>query len=1308
MNMNNNDDRLSLSARAKNNNYRYYIVTLSVEGMMCQNSCGSTVENALLQSCHGDVVNAHVSHRDKSAIVCVDLHHKDQHRPNLIFDLDEKRSGGGCQILDNELQKVVEAVGFDCALISACYSHTAYMFYIITLGVEGMMCQKSCGSTVQNALLKSCRGNVVNVHVSHRNKNAIVCVDLQQMQELLPLDISNKDKKSTFHEVVFMELRNSVETVGFDCMLISSMFSNAVTTTISANVVATVSDEDTKITNGLPLSSSKSSHDNKPNTTNISDIGHGIIVVEIGGMSCTSCTGRVERALMTNQVLSAAAIDVRINLATSRGKIQFQGCHFRDVDDDNNDGHPQQAYKATKNDDNHDDIEKGYRLVEAQPNILPTLPELAENCIQVIQSEGYQCELLEISSLSNNKDDKKNTMRGMSLHENASKLNSSQRNELNSWRNHLIVSLVCTIPLLILKYIEMHDQHHPNERNNKISIEWIIFVLSSLVQFGVGYRFNIAAYHSLKRGGDGERRMGMDALVTMGTTAAYVYSCVVLFFDSICRSSHKTYDTVSSNDICEQFEISNLAPSFETSAMLLTFVTLGKFLETYAKNKTADAISLLMQLQPTTAYRVINNSDDTDYNKVASLSTEEISLEEISVGDYIVVLPGSRIPTDGVLIAHEGRNEQITNSTTTTNKKNTSNGRRIYVDESALSGEPFPVAKAKDDALFGGCVNQNSLFCMKVTATGNNTMIARIVRLIEDAQTNKAPIESYADLVASYFVPTVLSISFSTFLSWMIMGYYYYYVEGMQRDSSSISNVFFHAIMCAISVMVVACPCALGLATPTAVMVGTGVGAANGLLIKGGAVLEEAHAVDTVVFDKTGTLTTGKAVLGDLVDLTGGKDDIHIGRPASLGSMTATKDNNTVLWLASCAEAGSEHPLAQAIVNYGRNTWGNDVICAKDGVIVSDYHVSPGEGVECKVQKEGWGIHWVRVGKKSWVDEGNISNNVGNSIGVGDLEVLKLRQKGQIGIYLSITTDPHNDNNTNNSNCQNKNDDLLPIAPKRKILAVLGIVDPLKEDAKSCIVALQKNLDVDVWMCTGDHEVTAMAVALKVGINSSNVCFNVSPEGKADFIKHLKQQPKRIKEKKNKRISNNNKRVVAMVGDGINDAVALTLANVGIAVGAGTDLAVEAADIVLVRNQITDVVIVLHLSRVVFDRIYSNFFLAMGYNTLAMPLAAGALYPLTNWTLPPAFAGLMMACSSVSVVMNSLSLRWCYRKPVINDVNGYSISPRNLGWCFCNPLSLLLAKGERGYNNESGHARVVREKETLSSSTKGNHSYQTF
>ena len=784
------------------------------------------------------------------------------------------------------------------------------------------------------------------------------------------------------------------------------------------------------------------------------------------------------------------------------------------------------------------------------------LEAIADVCCQVVTKGGYDCSILQLGSHSN-----------VTLGQNAAQLEQSRQSELYAWQRLLLISTALTIPLVTLHHFKIHALMIGSPSLQ----EWIMLGLATPIQFGIGWRYYKAAFNGWING----RFLGMDFLIVMGTSASYLYSILVF-------AAQLIGDSIS------------MEPTFATGAMLFTFVTLGKFMEAYAKGKTASALQALMELQPHSALKVVGLERDVDCSvDLASLETVDVAAADVRAGDYLYVLPGARIPADGVLIA------------------SSDSSKNAYIDESALSGEPFPVVKHINEEIFGATVNQLSTLLIKVTASGNSTVLAKIVQLMEQAQSQKAPIQAQVDIVACIFAPTVLVLSFLTLICWLIFNHG--------------ENRFFLAIMSSISVIVVACPCALGLATPTAVMVGTGIGASYGLLIKGGAVLEGAHGINTVILDKTGTLTTGKAVLNQVKEFIYANDEILKNLPDRVPRQ------HIVLWLAACAEKQSEHPLAKAIVNAAKVVWGGDVTCSHNGVKVSDFNITVGSGVECLIQEPHWGEWRVRVGNRAWAKEALLNRDETIVESIGDTEIEEIRQSGKVGVYVSVLSE---EQNLERVDCSGK-------PHSRNVVGVLGISDPVEAEAKSTVLALQM-MGIDVWMCTGDDEITALAVAREVGIDEANVCAGVKPEGKADLVTRLRKR----RSHQGGGFSGPRYGRVAMVGDGINDAVALARSDVGIALGAGAEVAVEAADMVLVRSSLHDVVVALHLSRVVFHRIRLNFVWAMGYNLLALPFAAGALYPLLSWRLPPEFAGLMMAFSSVSVVTSSLLLR-TYRKPVI-------------------------------------------------------------
>lgn len=1048
--------------------------------------------------------------------------------------------------------------------------------YVAHLRVEGMMCQKNCGSTVENAIRQL--PGTIEAHASHALHYAYVKSTSPSIEE---------------------DAIDAIECVGFDAFAANNNSSNSnsqTTTKIHLHVEGMMCQKNCGTTvrnallgmpgcqeaeasfakqyasvtcdfltdnNGSSSSSSSSSWMDKIKALQeaavdtIECVGFDASIISedeamhlmetqpqsntpppseefvdeqlnasdntatltVGGMSCAVCVGRVERLLLGVDGVTQASVA----LTTHRARIQV--------------GSPQQQ----------------------------SIDDIAETCARIVTEGGYDCSILQIGSGGG----------GTTLAENAANMEESRRHEMQTWKNLLYLSVILTLPLVILHYHSFValQTFVPSLQQT------MMLILATLVQIIVGKRYYKAAWKGWSNG----RFLGMDFLVVMGTSAAYLYSLLVYLSQFI---SGNTF---------------SLDPVFATGAMLFTFVTFGKFLEAYAKGKTASALQTLMELQPQLAFQVLTNGEELDSNvDMSALETTEVTSSDVKVGDYLYVMPGARIPADGVLIATSD-----------------SHAKHAYVDESALSGEPFPVAKAIGSQLYGATVNQLSSLLIRVTAAGNTTVLAKIVQLMEQAQSQKAPIQAQADKIACVFAPTVLGLSFLTLLGWLLL------FDG--------ENKFFLAIMSSISVIVVACPCALGLATPTAVMVGTGVGASHGLLIKGGAVLEGAHGVDTVVFDKTGTLTTGKAIVQDSIEFLSDNDALLKSKPIGI------QKNQVALWLAACAEKQSEHPLAKAIVNAARSSWGSDVTCAAEGVEVSEFSVIPGSGVECLVQKPTWGEWRVRVGNRRFVHEplGSALFDDEDDVLTGDLKIREMRENGQVGVYISVISEQE---------CLEQVDKLSCTPHSRRVIGVLGISDPIENEAPSTVAALKK-MGVSVWMCTGDDEVTARAVARNVGIDAEQVCAGVKPEGKADLVTRLQKADRR-----NKRDRSGSRRHqggrVAVVGDGINDAVALARADVGIAIGAGTEVAVEAADVVLVRSSLHDVVVALHLSRVVFHRIRLNFFWAMGYNMFALPFAAGVFYPFTNWRLPPEFAGLMMAFSSVSVVTSSLLLRM-YTRPII-------------------------------------------------------------
>jgi Cu+-exporting ATPase len=641
--------------------------------------------------------------------------------------------------------------------------------------------------------------------------------------------------------------------------------------------------------------------------------------------------------------------------------------------------------------------------------------------------------------------------------------------------------------------------------------------LSTPVQFIIGRRFYIGSYKALRHGS-----ANMDVLVALGTNSAYFYSVY-----SVLRAAH-------SRDF-------NGTDFFETSSMLITFILLGKYLEVLAKGKTSEAIAKLMDLAPETTI-LLTLGDEGNV-----ISEQEIDGRLIQKNDVIKIIPGAKVASDGDVLWGES-----------------------HVNESMITGEARPVAKRKGDTVIGGTVNQNGVLHIKATRVGSDSALSQIVRLVESAQMAKAPVQKFADRISKYFVPLVIILSFSTWLAWFLAGRFHSYpISWIPCSMSS----FELALQFGISVMVIACPCALGLATPTAVMVGTGVGASQGVLIKGGQALESAHKVNCIMFDKTGTLTVGKPVVINT-------------------KLFKNMELREFYVLIAATEVNSEHPLAKAIVEYAKK-----FVEDKENPAwpeAQDFISITGNGVKAIVQNKE-----IIVGNKSLMLDQKIAIPM-------DAEDILTQAEGmaQTGILVSID---------------------------KELVGVVAISDPLKPGAKE-VISILKSMKIRSIVVTGDNWGTANSIAKEVGIET--VIAEAKPEDKAKKVKEFQTSGY----------------IVAMVGDGINDSPALVAADVGMAIGAGTDIAIEAADIVLMKNNLEDVITAIDLSRKTFSRIRLNYIWALGYNLLGIPIAAGALFPLTGFRLPPWIAGAAMASSSVSVVCSSLLLKYYKRPQKLNNL----------------------------------------------------------
>ena len=668
-------------------------------------------------------------------------------------------------------------------------------------------------------------------------------------------------------------------------------------------------------------------------------------------------------------------------------------------------------------------------------------------------------------------------------------------------KQRLIVSLVFTIPLFYISMGHMAGWPLPS---------WLLgarnHMIFAFTQFLLVLPVLIAGGHYFKNGLKNlwHRSPNMDSLIALGSGAAFVYGIYAIYKIAWGFS-------IEDMDMVETFGM-NLY--FESSAMILTLITLGKFMEARAKSKTSEAITKLMDLAPKTA-KVLRNGQE-----------EEISVDDVQNGDILVVRDGDTVPVDGKIT--EGF---------------------ASVDESAITGESLPVDKQTGDPVTGGTINRTGYFQMEATAVGEHTTLSKIIQLVDDATSSKAPIAKLADRVSSVFVPVVITIALLAAILWLLAG-----------------QSFEFALSVAISVLVISCPCALGLATPTAIMVGTGRGAAKGILIKSAEALEITHSIDTVVLDKTGTVTQGKPVVTDVIALEAD------GKTAGENTQAYTE----LLQLAFSLEKMSSHPLAEAIVKKAE-------ACSAAFQEVSDYEMIPGQGIAGTIDK-------VRclAGNRKLMETNRIDISVAT-----DLQE-KLAEEGKTPLYF---------------------------AQGGKLLGVIAAADVVKPTSREAIARLQE-MGMDVIMLTGDNARTAEAIKKQVGIKT--VIADVLPQDKEEKVRRLQEQGHKV----------------AMVGDGINDAPALARADVGIAIGAGTDVAIESADIVLMKSDLMDAASAVSLSRAVMRNIKQNLFWAFFYNAIGIPVAAGVLYPAFHILLNPMIGAAAMSFSSVSVVSNALRLRF--------------------------------------------------------------------
>ncbi|XP_059534576.1 copper-transporting ATPase 1 isoform X2 [Myotis daubentonii] len=1139
-------------------------VTFIIDGMHCK-SCVSNIESAL--STLQYVSSIVVSLENRSAVV--------KYNASLVTP--------------ETLRKAIEAVSpgqYRVSIISGAESTlnspsssslqkiplnivSQPLTQETVINIDGMTCN-SCVQSIEGVISK--KAGVKSILVSLANANGTVEYD--------PLLTSPET------------LRKAIEDMGFDATLSG--------TNEPLVVIAQPSSETPHLTttNEFYAKMMTPIHNKEEAKTSSK------CYIQVTGMTCASCVANIERNLRREEgiysvlvALMAGKAEVRYNPAVTQPPMIAE--FIREL-----------GFGATviENTDEGDGvlelIVRGMTCASCVHKIESTLtkhrgifycsvalatnkahvkydPEIIgpRDIIHTIESLGFEASLVKKDRSASHLDHKR---------------------EIRQWRRSFLLSLFFCIPVMGLMIYMMVMDHHlaTLHHNQNMSQEEMVNVHTSMflerqilpglsimnllsfllcvpVQFFGGWYFYIHAYKALKH-----KTANMDVLIVLATTIAFAYSLVILLV--------AMYERAKVNPIT----------FFDTPPMLFVFIALGRWLEHIAKGKTSEALAKLISLQATEATIVTIDSDNI------LLSEEQVDVELVQRGDIIKVVPGGKFPVDGRVI--EGHS---------------------MVDESLITGEAMPVAKKSGSTVIAGSINQNGSLLIRATHVGADTTLSQIVKLVEEAQTSKAPIQQFADKLSGYFVPFIVTISIVTLLVWIIIGFLNFqvvetYFAGYNRSISRTETIIRFAFQASITVLCIACPCSLGLATPTAVMVGTGVGAQNGILIKGGEPLEMAHKVKVVVFDKTGTITHGTPVVSQIKVLV---ESNRISR-------------NKILAIVGTAESHSEHPLGAAITKYCKQELDTEVL----GTCI-DFQVVPGCGICCKVtniegllRKNNWRIEENNIKNASLVqiDASNEQSSTLSSM-IIDAQLSKALNAQQYKVLIGnrewMTRNGlviNNDIDDSMTEHERRGRTAVLVAVDDVLCGLIAIADTVKPEAELAVHIL-KSMGLEVILMTGDNSKTARSIASQVGI--TKVFAEVLPSHKVAKVKQLQEEGKQV----------------AMVGDGINDSPALAMANVGIAIGTGTDVAIEAADVVLIRNDLLDVVASIDLSRKTVKRIRINFVFALIYNLIGIPIAAGVFMPI-GLVLQPWMGSAAMAASSVSVVLSSLFLK-LYRKPTYEN-----------------------------------------------------------
>ncbi|XP_032362103.1 copper-transporting ATPase 2 [Etheostoma spectabile] len=993
-----------------------------------------------------------------------------------------------------------------------------------------------------------------------------------QMTGVVSITVSLKEEKGTITFDPSLtepeQLRAAVEDMGFDASLEEPALANNIQgPEKSRPVTSGLSDlSDLQLANKLEVSNGTGAY-----ATSGREMKVQKCFICVVGMTCASCVANIERNLHKHKGI----VMVLVSLMAGKAEVKYDsellsGAAVTQLIED-------LGFSARLIEDNavtHGKLDltiTGMTCASCVHNIESKLsstkgilgasvalatkkaqimfdPEVlgARDIIKIIQSLGFEASLV-TAGFKNNLD---------------------HTEEIQQWKNSFLFSLVFGLPAMgLMIYMMVMDRQHqehggsmPEEQNLLPGLSLLnlaFFLLCTPVQIFGGRYFYIQAYRSLKH-----RTANMDVLIVLATSIAYIYSCVVLVVAMAERASQSPITF------------------FDTPPMLFLFIALGRWLEHVAKSKTSEALAKLMSLQATDATVVTVGRDHS------IISEEQVVVELVQRGDIVKVAPGGRFPVDGRVI--EGSS---------------------MADESLITGEPMPVSKKVGSLVIAGSINAHGALLVEATHVGADTTLSQIVKLVEEAQTSKAPIQQFADRLSGYFVPFIVIVSLLTLVAWLAIGFVDFDIvrenfPGYNQNISKAEVIVRFAFQASITVLSIACPCSLGLATPTAVMVGTGVGAQNGILIKGGEPLEMAHKINVVMFDKTGTITNGVPRVTRVLVLW------------EIARMPLRK----ILALVGTAEASSEHPLGMAVTKHCKEELGCDLLG-----YCRDFQAVPGCGISCRVSNvehllqqqspERFLLPGATTDESSLLSGAETTpavEPVSYSVLIGNREWMR-RNGHHIGADVDAAMSSH----------ETKGQTAILVAIDGVLCAMLAIADTVKPESALAVFTL-KSMGIEVVMITGDNRRTAKAIAAQVGIRK--VFAEVLPSHKVAKVQDLQKQGRRV----------------AMVGDGVNDSPALARADVGIAIGTGTDVAIEAADIVLIRNDLLDVVASVELSKKTVRRIRTNFVFALIYNLVGIPIAAGVFMPV-GLVLQPWMGSAAMAASSVSVVLSSLMLRM-YKK----------------------------------------------------------------